>query len=49
MLKGHKVVANMSEFSHLTIGQIRFFMRKNDEYEATAKKQRELNERFKKK
>jgi hypothetical protein len=46
MLKDEGVINSMREFRHLTIGQLRFFIRKNDEYEARKKKNKELNARL---
>lgn len=46
MLKDEGVIASLKEFRHLTIGQIRFFIRKNDEYNERKKKNKELNRRL---
>ena len=49
MLKDYKVINNMREFRCLNIGQLKFYLDKNEEYKKLAKKQQELNSRFSKK
>lgn len=46
MLRDEKVVGSLKEFRHLTIGQIRFFIRKNTEYNDRKQKNKELNRRL---
>jgi len=41
------VCSTLNEFKHLTIGQMRFFLRKQDEAEARTAKSKELNDKLK--
>ena len=47
LLKDEGVIDSLKEFRHLTIGQIRFFIRKNSEYKERDRKTKELNKRLK--
>lgn len=46
MCKEEGLISSLREFRHLTIGQLRFFIRKHDEYKNERRRLQEINKRL---